>query len=51
MRFTRDTTTQSTNLRGRSWLARFLLVLGAVALLTSSCSSDDDDSGAATESD
>ena len=43
MRFTSDTTNQSTNLRGRSWLARFVLVLGVVAVLASSCSSDDDD--------
>ena len=47
MRFTSDTTTQSTNLRGRSWLARFVLVLGVVALLASSCSSDDDDATSA----
>ena len=44
MPFSSDTINQSTNLRGRSWLARFVLALGVVAVLASSCASDDETS-------
>ena len=52
MRFTSDTTTRPANLRGRSWLTRFWLVLGVLAMVAASCGSDDDDSAdSATASD